>query len=188
MCIFEQNGKLLNEVHRQPTKLHLMWINDTKLVTASPEKPGTVTILSYWWVGWTVCWLHSGISTVRPQVPASHGKYMYNHAPTLAESFFMSSNLFGELTRCSSSRYDLWACKVLFLTLYMYMYFTRSLKDVTPVGGCEHWHIHKCLFLYDVNIVTRLNLLVPEWSYWFMMLNRKYIQFIYILLSVVAYK
>ncbi|XP_064601949.1 F-box/WD repeat-containing protein 7-like [Liolophura sinensis] len=43
-----KEGKLLNVVHRQPTKLHLMWINDTKLITASPEKPGTVTILSYW--------------------------------------------------------------------------------------------------------------------------------------------
>ncbi|XP_078671740.1 uncharacterized protein LOC144911555 [Branchiostoma floridae x Branchiostoma belcheri] len=43
-----KEGKLLNVVHRNPTLLHLMWANETKLVLASPESPGTVSILSYW--------------------------------------------------------------------------------------------------------------------------------------------
>ncbi|XP_033625389.1 F-box/WD repeat-containing protein 7-like [Asterias rubens] len=42
------NGNLLNVVHRNPSLLHIMWMNDTRLVTASPESPGTLTVMSYW--------------------------------------------------------------------------------------------------------------------------------------------
>ncbi|XP_033106651.1 F-box/WD repeat-containing protein 11-like [Anneissia japonica] len=43
-----KTGELLNVVHRNPTLLHLMWVSDTKLITASPESPGTITTISYW--------------------------------------------------------------------------------------------------------------------------------------------
>lgn len=43
-----KEGKLLNVLHRNPTLLHLMWADETKLVTASPDTPGTVTIINYW--------------------------------------------------------------------------------------------------------------------------------------------
>ena len=43
-----QTGKLLNVVHRNPSLLHVMWISDTRLITASPESPGVITILNYW--------------------------------------------------------------------------------------------------------------------------------------------
>jgi len=39
----------MNMVHRNPSLLHLMWVGQTKLITASPEKPGTITVISYWW-------------------------------------------------------------------------------------------------------------------------------------------
>jgi len=43
-----KEGKLLNVVYRNPSLLHLMWADETKLITASPEKPGTLTIINYW--------------------------------------------------------------------------------------------------------------------------------------------
>ncbi|XP_065065321.1 F-box/WD repeat-containing protein 7-like [Rhopilema esculentum] len=43
-----EKGELLNFVHRHPTSLHLMWTDETRIVTASPETPGTVTVVSYW--------------------------------------------------------------------------------------------------------------------------------------------
>jgi len=43
-----ESGELVNVVHRHPTSLHLMWVDETRIVTASPETPGTVTVLSYW--------------------------------------------------------------------------------------------------------------------------------------------
>ncbi|XP_043929670.1 F-box/WD repeat-containing protein 7-like [Protopterus annectens] len=43
-----QAGMLLNVVHRNPTLLHKWWVNETRIITASPESPGTLTILSYW--------------------------------------------------------------------------------------------------------------------------------------------
>ncbi|XP_062596857.1 F-box/WD repeat-containing protein 7-like [Saccostrea cucullata] len=43
-----RSGKLLNTVHRNPTRLHKMLVTDTKLITASPETPGTLTVISYW--------------------------------------------------------------------------------------------------------------------------------------------
>ena len=46
--IFSQEGKLLSVVYRNPALLHLMWADDTKLMTASPETPGTITIINYW--------------------------------------------------------------------------------------------------------------------------------------------
>ncbi|XP_041070118.1 F-box/WD repeat-containing protein 7-like [Carcharodon carcharias] len=42
------NGKLVNIVHRNPSLLHKIWVNETKVITASPESPGILTILSYW--------------------------------------------------------------------------------------------------------------------------------------------
>ncbi|XP_038635852.1 F-box/WD repeat-containing protein 7-like isoform X3 [Scyliorhinus canicula] len=42
------NGKLVNAVHRNPSLLHKIWVNETKVITASPESPGILTILSYW--------------------------------------------------------------------------------------------------------------------------------------------
>ncbi|XP_067847653.1 F-box/WD repeat-containing protein 7-like isoform X3 [Heptranchias perlo] len=41
-------GKLVHIVHRNPSLLHKVWINETKVITASPESPGILTILSYW--------------------------------------------------------------------------------------------------------------------------------------------
>lgn len=43
-----QKGKLLNMAHRHPTRLQRMWVGDTRLITASPDTPGTLTVLSYW--------------------------------------------------------------------------------------------------------------------------------------------
>ena len=43
-----KGGKLLNVVHRNPTLVNLMWVDDTKLIAVSPEAPGVVTVLSYW--------------------------------------------------------------------------------------------------------------------------------------------
>ncbi|CAH3046341.1 unnamed protein product [Porites lobata] len=43
-----KEGKLLSVVYRNPALLHLMWADDTKLITASPETPGTITIINYW--------------------------------------------------------------------------------------------------------------------------------------------
>ncbi|PFX27958.1 F-box/WD repeat-containing protein 7 [Stylophora pistillata] len=43
-----KEGKLLNVLHRNPTLLHLMWADETKLITASPDTPGTITIINYW--------------------------------------------------------------------------------------------------------------------------------------------
>lgn len=44
-----QTGQLLNVVHRNPDLLHLMWVNETKIITASPSSPGNLTVISYWW-------------------------------------------------------------------------------------------------------------------------------------------
>ncbi|MBN3285336.1 FBXW7 protein, partial [Polyodon spathula] len=41
-------GQLLNCVHRNPSLLHAWCVSDTRIVTASPEPPGTLTVLSYW--------------------------------------------------------------------------------------------------------------------------------------------
>lgn len=43
-----QTGQLHNVVHRNPDLLHLMWVNETKIITASPSVPGSITVLSYW--------------------------------------------------------------------------------------------------------------------------------------------
>ncbi|XP_046338928.2 F-box/WD repeat-containing protein 7-like [Haliotis rufescens] len=43
-----RSGQVLNCIHRHPTLLHLIKVCDLRLVTASPEKPGTITVLSYW--------------------------------------------------------------------------------------------------------------------------------------------
>nr|CAB3245449.1 F-box/WD repeat-containing protein 7-like [Phallusia mammillata] len=43
-----EKGKPLNVVHRNPTLVHNMLVNDTKLIASSPESPGLVTILSFW--------------------------------------------------------------------------------------------------------------------------------------------
>ncbi|XP_070571050.1 F-box/WD repeat-containing protein 7-like [Ptychodera flava] len=43
-----KTGEKLNVVHRNPSLLHKMWVNDTKLVTASPESPGAMTVISFW--------------------------------------------------------------------------------------------------------------------------------------------
>ena len=47
MSIF-QTGELMNVVHRHPSLLHKMVVTETKLITASPERPGTISVLSYW--------------------------------------------------------------------------------------------------------------------------------------------
>ncbi|CAM9824645.1 unnamed protein product [Lampetra fluviatilis] len=43
-----KNGRLLNVVHRNPSLLHRMWVSETAVVIASPEAPGTLTLLTYW--------------------------------------------------------------------------------------------------------------------------------------------
>jgi len=43
-----KEGKLLSVIYRNPTLLHLMWADETKLITASPETPGTITIINFW--------------------------------------------------------------------------------------------------------------------------------------------
>ncbi|XP_065828528.1 F-box/WD repeat-containing protein 7-like [Oscarella lobularis] len=43
-----QNGDLVNVVHRHSTLLHLLWTDATRIVTASPDSPGTITVLNYW--------------------------------------------------------------------------------------------------------------------------------------------
>ncbi|XP_068687964.1 F-box/WD repeat-containing protein 7-like isoform X1 [Montipora foliosa] len=43
-----KEGKLLSVVYRNPSLLHLMWADETRLITASPETPGTLTIINYW--------------------------------------------------------------------------------------------------------------------------------------------
>ncbi|XP_052106696.1 F-box/WD repeat-containing protein 7-like [Mytilus californianus] len=43
-----KTGKLMNMVHRCPSLLHLMWVGETKIVTASPESTGTITIINFW--------------------------------------------------------------------------------------------------------------------------------------------
>ncbi|XP_074651680.1 uncharacterized protein LOC141906329 [Tubulanus polymorphus] len=40
--------KILNRVHRNPNILYKLWVGDTRLITASPEKPGLMTMISYW--------------------------------------------------------------------------------------------------------------------------------------------
>ncbi|XP_042194059.1 F-box/WD repeat-containing protein 7-like [Callorhinchus milii] len=40
--------KLVSEIHRNPSFLHKFWVNETKIIAASPESPGALTILSYW--------------------------------------------------------------------------------------------------------------------------------------------
>jgi len=55
MSIF-QTGELMNVVHRHPSLLHKMVVTETKLITASPERPGTISVLSYWWGGYNEYW------------------------------------------------------------------------------------------------------------------------------------
>ncbi|XP_070181266.1 F-box/WD repeat-containing protein 7-like [Littorina saxatilis] len=43
-----REGKKLNVAHRNPTRLQQMLVTDTRIITASPETPGTLSILSYW--------------------------------------------------------------------------------------------------------------------------------------------
>ncbi|XP_025105940.1 F-box/WD repeat-containing protein 7-like isoform X2 [Pomacea canaliculata] len=43
-----REGKVLKVAHRHPTRLRQMWVGDTRLVTASPDTPGTLTVLSFW--------------------------------------------------------------------------------------------------------------------------------------------
>ncbi|XP_006811259.1 uncharacterized protein LOC100375604 [Saccoglossus kowalevskii] len=43
-----KTGRKLNVAHRNPSLLHKLWVNDTRLITASPESPGSITVLSYW--------------------------------------------------------------------------------------------------------------------------------------------
>ena len=47
-CFPAQEGKLLSVIYRNPTLLHLMWADETKLITASPETPGTITMINFW--------------------------------------------------------------------------------------------------------------------------------------------
>lgn len=41
-------GIPLNAVHRNPSLVHLMSVSDTRLIVATPEGPGSVTVMSYW--------------------------------------------------------------------------------------------------------------------------------------------
>ncbi|KAL8580762.1 hypothetical protein ACOMHN_018434 [Nucella lapillus] len=41
-------GKKLAVAHRHPTRLQRMLVTDTRIITASPETPGTITVLSFW--------------------------------------------------------------------------------------------------------------------------------------------
>ena len=40
-------GILLHQVHRHPFLVHLMEIDEKRIVTASPDSPGTVSIITY---------------------------------------------------------------------------------------------------------------------------------------------
>lgn len=46
--VYFQTGEQMNIVHRHPSLLHQMLVTETKLITASPERPGTIAVLSYW--------------------------------------------------------------------------------------------------------------------------------------------
>ena len=48
IMMFLQTGTKYNDVFRHPSRLHQMLVTETKLITASPEKPGSITVLSYW--------------------------------------------------------------------------------------------------------------------------------------------
>lgn len=43
-----QAGTQLYTVHRQQTLLHCMCVTDMKIITASPDSPGTISVISYW--------------------------------------------------------------------------------------------------------------------------------------------
>ena len=43
-----QSGTQLHTVHRQQSLLHRMCVTDTQIITASPDSPGTISIISYW--------------------------------------------------------------------------------------------------------------------------------------------
>ncbi|XP_062501853.1 F-box/WD repeat-containing protein 7-like [Corticium candelabrum] len=43
-----ERGEMCNIIHRNPTSLHQMWVDDTRLITASPDAPGTITIINFW--------------------------------------------------------------------------------------------------------------------------------------------
>lgn len=43
-----KSGEQLHTVHRQPTLLHRMCITDSKIITASPDSPGTISVVSFW--------------------------------------------------------------------------------------------------------------------------------------------
>lgn len=43
-----KKGILLNSLHRNPNKLNLMLLNDTCIITASPENESNLTLILYW--------------------------------------------------------------------------------------------------------------------------------------------
>ena len=43
-----RNRSLLNVIHRNPTLVFDIWCDDTRVITASPDSPGIITIISFW--------------------------------------------------------------------------------------------------------------------------------------------
>lgn len=43
-----KSGKLLHTVHKQQTKVHLLWADNTRIVTIPPDPPGLISIINYW--------------------------------------------------------------------------------------------------------------------------------------------
>ena len=48
ISVLSQSGKQLHTVHRQQTLVHRMCITDTQVITASPDSPGSISIVNYW--------------------------------------------------------------------------------------------------------------------------------------------
>ena len=49
LCIsLFQTGEKLYTVHKQQTLLHRLCVTDTQIVTASPDSPGTISVIEYW--------------------------------------------------------------------------------------------------------------------------------------------
>ena len=43
-----RNRSLLNVIHRNPSLVFDIWCDETRIITASPDTPGVITIISFW--------------------------------------------------------------------------------------------------------------------------------------------
>jgi hypothetical protein len=39
---------MMSTLHRNPNRLHIVWLDETMIITASPENESALTLIFYW--------------------------------------------------------------------------------------------------------------------------------------------